>query len=388
MLGARQVGKSTLAQQVAEQDHPAQMVSLDARIPREAALADPEGFAAGLRRPVLIDEVQRGSPDLLLAIKSILDRDPEPGQFLLTGSANVLRNRRVADALTGRVEMVTLWPLAQSEIEGASANLVDALFASEPPRVEGAPSGREALRGRIAAGGYPEARLRTGNRRARWFQSYLQGTFEKDLETITQAHKLDEMPRLLRLLASQAANLFVPAAIGKKMSLDHRTVASYAGLLETIFLVKRLPAWQPGLGQREIKTPKAYVVDSGLLLYLLGADEQRLLDDDQVTGRALENFVAMEILRHAEWSDLMPRVYHYRRGRDEIDLVLEDRRGRIVAVEVKARESLGRDAWRPLARLRDKLGDRFRCGVVVHTGDQTIPVGDRLFALPLSGLWA
>ncbi|MGN6202373.1 MAG: ATP-binding protein [Solirubrobacterales bacterium] len=388
ILGARQVGKSTLARQVADKEHPAQVVNLDEKAARDAATADPEGFVAGLRRPVLIDEVQRGNPDLLLAIKAVVDEDLRPGQFLLTGSANVLRNKKVADALTGRIEMVELWPLAQAEIEGSSNNFVDALFAGSPPQIDDAPKGRAALTGRIVGGGYPEARLRSGNRQARWFQSYLRTTFEKDLETISDAHKLHEMPRLLRLIASQTANLFVPSNISQKLGLDHRTVASYVGMLETIFLVKRIPAWRPGLGQREIQTPKIHVVDSGLLLYLLGADENRLMDDDQVTGKALESFVGMEIVKHAEWSEIAPQVFHYRRGLDEVDLILENRAGEIVAVEVKTTVSLSQKDWRPLERLRDKKGSDFNCGVVIHTGKQTVPLGDRLFAVPLSALWA
>jgi predicted AAA+ superfamily ATPase len=158
-------------------------------------------------------------------------------------------------------------------------------------------------------------------------------------------------------------------------------------MLETIFLVKRIPAWRPGLGQREIQTPKIYVVDSGLLLYLLGSNEDRLMSDDQVTGKALENFVAMEVVKHAEWSPIAPQVYHYRRGREEVDLVLENRAGEIVAIEVKANVSLSRKDWRALENLRDKRSESFKCGVVIHTGTQTVPLGDRLFAVPLSGLW-
>jgi predicted AAA+ superfamily ATPase len=388
VVGARQVGKSTLAEQIAKNEHPAHVVNLDDKAPREAALADPEGFIAGLRRPVLIDEVQRGSEDLLLAIKRAVDTDLTPGQFLLTGSANVLRNKKISDALTGRIELIRLWPLAQAEIERSANNFVDALFAGNPPTVSGAPVGRDALRKRVVAGGYPEARTRTGRRQTRWFDSYLQTTFEKDLQAITDAHKLHEMPKVLRLLAAQTANLFVPAALASKLALDHRTVERYVGLLETIFLAKRIPAWTPGFGQREVQHPKAYIVDSGLLLHLLGANERRLLNDDQVTGKALENFVAMEIIKHAEWSEDLPRVYHYRRQRDEIDLVLENRAGEIAAIEVKATATVGEKDWRALKKVRDQRGKSFQCGAIVYAGAQTIPLGDRLFAVPLSGLWA
>jgi predicted AAA+ superfamily ATPase len=387
-MGARQVGKSTLALEIVRSGYSATTINLDEQPQREAALADPEGFIAGLERPVLIDEVQRGGPDLFLAIKSVIDKDQSPGQFLLTGSANVLRTRKVWEALTGRVELVKLGPLTQAEIEESSLNFVDAIFAAKPPQVEGAPKGRDALLGRLTAGGYPEARTRAPRRRARWFESYVQTTLDRDLKDISQARKLNEMPRLLRLIAAQAANIFSARGLGSRLSLHHETIDDHVSLLEAIFLVQRLPAWTPGIGNREIQHPKVYVPDTGLLLYLLGADEKRLREDDQVTGKALENFVAMEIVRHAESSDESPCAYHYRRDRDEIDVVLENRAGDICAIEVKASATLRDKDWRALARLRDARSKSFRCGILFYTGSQTVPLGDRLFAVPLSGLWA
>lgn len=388
LLGARQVGKSTLAEEIARSDHPAAMINLDEQPQREAALADPEGFVAGLDRPVLIDEVQRGGPDLFLAIKAVVDEDQSPGQFFLTGSANILRTRRVWEALTGRIEIVNLGPLTQAEIEGTHLNFVDAAFAGKPPQVEGAPKGREALLGRLTAGGYPAALPRTQRRRDRWFESYVQTTLDRDLGDISQARKLNEMPRLLRLIAAQAANVFSARALSRRVSLHHETVEDHVSLLEAIFLVQRLPAWMPGIGNRETQQPKIYVADTGLLLHLLGADERRLREDDQVTGKALENFVAMEIVRHAQSSEASPRIYHYRRGRDEIDLILENRAGDICALEVKASATIRDRDWRALARLRDARSKSFRCGVLFYAGAQTVPLGDRLFAVPLSGLWA
>lgn len=388
LLGARQVGKSTLARQIVANEHAAQVVDLDRPAPRAAALKDPVGFIAALDRPVLIDEVQRGGPELLLAIKSVVDRDFSPGQFLLTGSANLLRSPRTLDTLTGRVDIITLWPLSQAEIEEVPTNFVDCLFSGRPPRLTGAPTGRDALRERISAGGYPEARVRSGRSRTRWFDSYLRTTLERDLENVADAYKLHEVPRVLRLIAAQTANLFVPASIGSKVGLDHRTVDRYAGLLEMTYLLRRIPAWRPGLGQREVQHSKAHIVDSGLLLHLLGADEERLLTDDQLTGAALETFVTMEVVRHAEWAEEQARVHHYRRAGTEIDLVLENRAGDIGAIEVKSKASLAARDWRALAKLRDARGSGFRCGFVLYSGEDTVPLGDRLFAVPLSGLWA
>jgi predicted AAA+ superfamily ATPase len=386
VAGARQVGKSTLAQGIAQSSHPAEEFSLDVRATRETALADPEGFIAGMRGPAFIDEVQR-APDLLLAIKRAVDRNATPGRFLLTGSANLLTAHKVKDALTGRMETVRLWPLSQSEIRGGTTNFVDALFAAEPPRVVSAPVGRKAFIETVAAGGFPEARARKGRRRTRWFANYLDTTLDRDLSEISDARKLREVPRLLRLLASQAANILSYRAIATKLDLTHDTVREYIGLLQTVFLVHQLPAWRPGIGAREVHAPKAYLVDAGLLAHLLGADERRIETDDQVTGKVLENFVVLEVLKHADWAAVDASAYHYRQREDEVDLVLESRAGDIVAIEVKATASGGRRDTRALEKLRDKLGTRFRAGAVVCTCEQTSPLGDRLWAVPLSGLW-
>ena len=385
--GARQVGKSTLARQIASDEHPAREFSLDIRATREAALADPEGFIAGLEGPALIDEVQR-APDLLLAIKDAVDRDPSPGRFLLAGSANVVTSRQVKDALTGRMETIRLWPLAQSEIHSASGNFVDALFAATPPRISGAVVGRDAFVAVAAAGGYPEARARSGRRRERWFASYLETTLDRDLRDLSDARRLAEVPRLLRLLAAQAANLLSYRSIATRLGLNHETVREYVALLEGIFLVRVLPAWRPGIAAREVHAPKAYLVDSGLLAHLLGADEDRIASDDQVTGKVLENFVVIEILKHAEWAAVATTAYHYRQRDDEIDLILENRAGEIAAVEVKAAATVNRRDLKPIEKLRDARGERFKAGVVLCAAGQTTPLGDRLWAVPLSGLWA
>jgi len=309
---------------------------------------------------------------------------------MVTGSANVLTNRKVSDALTGRIEIITLWPLSQSEIEGTRNNIVDALFAAAPPQIHRAVKGRDAFVSRVAAGGYPEALKRTGKRRDRWFESYLKTTLDRDLRDISDAQKLDQAPRLLRLLASRAANLLNSSEAGKRLQLEHKTVRSYTTLLETVFLVRTVPAWRPSIGSRESATPKVFIVDSGLLAHLLGANETRLAGDDQLTGKVLENFVTMEVMRHLEWADAdaNANLYHYRNNNDEVDVVLEDRSGDIACIEVKAAATIRERDWRPLAKLRDARKGRFRAGFVIYAGAQTVPLGDRLWAVPVSGLWA
>ena len=285
------------------------------------------------------------------------------------------------------METIPLWPLSQSEIHDSEANFVDALFASSPPLIAGATAGREAFVEIVAAGGYPETLQRTGRRRSRWFASYIDTTLDRDLRELSDARKLAEMPRLLRLLASQAANLLSYRTIAAKLDLSPDTVREYVGLLQTIFLIHLLPAWRPGIGAREARAPKAYMVDSGLLAHLLGADERRIAGDDQVTGKLLENFVVTEVLKHADWAQTDTTAHHYRQREEEIDLVLESRAGELIAIEVKAAASVARRDIRPMERLRDAVGERFRAGILVCASAQTTPLGDRLWAVPISGLW-
>jgi predicted AAA+ superfamily ATPase len=388
VMGARQVGKSTLCESIAEAEHPAEIVSMDDKGTRETAQSDPTGFLAGFDGPVFIDEVQR-VPDLILAIKRVVDRDQTPGRFLLSGSANILSSRKVQEALTGRIELLRLWPLAQAELEHGGGNLVDSLFAGDPPRVRNAPIGRAAFASRVAAGGYPEAQARDGRRRDRWFASHLTTTFERDIRALADLQKGHEMRRLLSVLSSRSANLLRYASIADVLKIDQKTVKSYVELLQAIFLVQTLPAWRPSFLARAVHAPKVYVTDTGLLAHLLGADENRIASDDRVTGMALETFVAVEVMKHAGWSEVDPRVFHFRdRWGGEVDLILEDRSGRVVAIEVKASASFSQRDTAVLAKLRDSLGEQFAAGAIIHTGEQTIPAGDRLWALPLSGLWA
>ena len=390
VAGARQVGKTTLVRKITGGGGGRAMreLSLDDRATRDAANGDPAGFVAGLGGPTFIDEIHR-APDLLLELKKAVDADTVPGRFLITGSANVLASKKILDALPGRIDRFTLWPLAQAEIERGRANIVDALFAGVPPQISGAPVGLSNHADHIVAGGFPEAReRRPGRSRTRWFDGYLAGSLERDLRELADVRRADDAEHLLRLLASQTANLFKADPIARKLGMDHKTVKSYVGLLRQMHLVHQLPGWRPGLGAREATTPKMYVSDVGLLCHLLGADARRLLADDQVKGKGCETFVVNEVLKQASWADVETRAYHYQRRDEDVDLILEDRAGDIACVEVKAAATLAAKDWRWLAKLRDARGSSFRAGIVVASVAQTTPLGDRLWAVPYSVLWA
>jgi len=389
VAGARQVGKTTLVTEITRSDggHPMRFVTLDDRAAREAANSDPAGFVAGLGGPSVLDEIQR-APELLLELKRAVDADTVPGRFLITGSADVLAHRKVIDALPGRIDRIELWPLARTEIEGGELNIVDELLAGRVPHVAGAPVGPDAYASAICEGGYPEARNRPpGRLRTRWFRDYLAGTLGTDLLALADLRRTDDTDRLLRQLASQSAGLLSYRKISQQLELDDKTVKEHTLLLEQLFLVRRLSGWRPGLGAREAARPKAYICDPGLLAYLLGADETRIRIDDQVKGKACETLVLAELLKHTSWANQTVRLFHYQREREDIDFIIENNAGEIAAVEVKAAATISRNDWRWLERLRDARPDRFKAGVVIHAGAQTTPLGDRLWAVPFSGLW-
>jgi len=387
VLGARQTGKSTLTADIARSDYLARALTLDHEDLRRAASADSKSFLARYPTPLVIDEVQR-VPELLIAIKAAVDRNRRPGQFLLTGSANIFTAPRVYEALTGRVEIIELWPLAQSEIERSSGNVIETLFKGSPPVIDGAPIGRAAFVERAARGGYPDAWSRDEASRRRWFRSHVTSTIQRDLRDIADVQRMEEIPRLLRVLAAQAANLYSAHGIASALSLSDKTVQQYTRLLETIYLVRRAPAWRSGLRAREAQAPKMYIADTGLLASLLGASEERIGTDDQITGKIFENFVAMELVKHAGWDSSEASLLHWREDRDEVDIVLENAAGDIVAIETKVTATVRSDHFRGIRKLQARVGDRFKGGYVVCTSEQTLPFGDRLWAVPVSGLWS
>lgn len=390
ITGPRQAGKSTLAKQLQAAGVVPNYFSLDDEATRTVARADPDGFALSLARPAVIDEVQR-APELMLAVKQILDRDQTPGQFLLTGSADLVTARVIADALPGRVEYVNLWPLAQAEIAGTSTSVIDLLLDGVPPRVSGAPKGRGASAELVVAGGFPDARDRAPRQRVRYFRSYVQTILGRDLPDVGEV-RIDssKLEQLLRLLAARTSGLVNYASLGRDLALDDKTVKAHTELLAQLFLLYRLRPWSTNLGVRQVKTPKLMLSDSGLAAALLGVDAARYSapEEGSVAGMLFETFVVMELVKQATWSVMPVELFFYRdTEKREVDLVIESASGDLAAVEVKSAATVDASDTRGLRLLRDKLGPRFKAGVIIYSGEHTLPIGDRIWAMPVYGLW-
>lgn len=386
LLGPRQGGKSTLVRMLADTRLPAEYLTLDDEPTRSAALGDPRGFIAGVGRRTVIDEIQR-APELLLAIKSRVDRDNTPGQFLVTGSANLRRIPTVADALPGRVDYLTLWPFTQGEIEGRKEDFLTRLFDGDIPRMTDAPVGRQEYAERILASGFPEARKRSEVSRARFFDSYISSIVERDVVDTSRVHDPASVGTLLRIVAARSGSLARYDALARDAGINGKTAKAHLDVLERLFLIRIRQPWHVNLGQRQVKAPKLYVADAGLLAALIGANSRRLREDDGFAGAIFETFVATELERQASWSPEALRLWHYREAGREVDMIVERPSGEIVGIEVKASATVRARDFHGLTHLRDRLGQRMSSGVVLYAGERTLPFGEGLWALPLQAMW-
>jgi predicted AAA+ superfamily ATPase len=373
--GPRQAGKTTLVRKFVNSQRP--FLSLD----------DPVILARNLDGAV-IDEIQR-APELMLVIKQSVDTDTRPGRFLLTGSANVMALPTIGDSLAGRIEIVELFPFAQSELLGRGGDAVDRFFSNESIRL-GDPVIGQNLAEIVARGGYPEAIGRKDERRrVKWFTDYLALTLDRDVRDIATIDQLEKLPLLVRLLAEQSGQLSNHTNMASALQISRATVARYIETLERMFLIDTLPPWYSNRISRLIKTPKHHFLDSGLLAALRQFSPAPPQADPVRFGPLLESFVGSELRKLIGWSDARVTLSHFRtKDGDEVDFVLEDQQGRIVGIEVKASATLRRGDFSGLRKLEAAAGDKFVRGLVLHDHDGLRPVSEKLSGVPVSVLWA
>lgn len=386
--GPRQAGKTTL---VRSHLRAGTLRSLDDPGTLGAAITDPVGFVELGPRPLVVDEVQRAGEPLVRAIKLIVDRDPSPGQFVLTGSSNFLTVPTISESLAGRAGFVEVWPFTQGEISGRPDQFVDralmgaAAFADYQP---GRFSRRDLLE-RVCAGGYPEVQQLTAGQRQAWFRDYVRTTIERDVVELSGIRKVAEMGQLLQLFAARTGCELVMQAVIDDAPLERQAVYDHRAWLETIHLLTTVPAWSRNLTRRVKRHPKIFLTDPGLAAWLLGKSPGALADpEDPATGQLVETFVVAELRRQLTWAAADVAMFHWRdRSGAEVDIVLEANDGRVVGIEVKSHQTAKPEWFRWLTHMRDTLGDKFVAGIALYAGDDVLPFGDRLLAAPISALW-
>lgn len=328
--GPRQSEKTTLAADIASDDIP--FLTLDDVTVLQSAIDNPVGFIRGLDRAV-VDEVQR-APNLLLSIKNAVDEDTTPGRFLLTGSANIMTIPTAADSLASRMEVISLLPLSQAELLGKKSDFIDRAFAAEKPSID---------------------HLIIGD-------------------------KLIE--------AEHSGQLIKYTSIGNTLGLNHVTTRKYAGIFESIYLVHTLQPWFNNRLTRLIKSPKLHFLDSGLLAAMRDVSPDILRRDKTSFGPILETFVFSELQKIVTWSDQRCTFSHFRdKDKNEVDIVLGNRRGEIVGIEVKSSATVSPKDFSGMRKLAEASGKKFVQGLVLYDHDQVVPFADNMFAAPLSCLW-
>jgi predicted AAA+ superfamily ATPase len=295
---------------------------------------------------------------------------------------------RLSESLAGRMEIIPLFPFSAGELAGQREGFIKRLFEGTIAKPK-AVSARDDLPARLVRGGYPEAVQRKAeDRRSAWFASYISTILQRDVRDLARVDGLHALPNLLKLLAARTSGLLNLADVGRDAGLPHTTLTRYLALLETAFLVHRLPAWSPNLGKRLVKASKLHLVDTGLACHLVGTDHRRLSEDRSLLGRMLETFVVGELRKQLSWADPHTALCHFRTAAgSEVDVLLEKADGTVAGVEVKASATVGTSDFAALRELRDQLGKRFRAGMVLYTGDQWVPFGDKLWLVPLAALW-
>lgn len=296
---------------------------------------------------------------------------------------------RLSESLAGRMEVIPLYPLSEGELAGRREGFLKRLFAGQFAKA-GRGSEADHIAARLVRGGYPEAaQRRQEDRRAAWFASYISTILQRDVRDLARVESLQALPNLLKLLAARTSGLLNLADVGRDAGLPHTTLTRYLALLETVFLVHRLPAWSPNLGKRLVKAPKLHLVDTGLACHLIGADSGRLDDDRPLQGRILETFVVGELRKQLSWTHPQTALFHFRTAAgSEVDVIVENPDGTVAGIEVKASATVGPADFAALKGLQAQLGGRFLAGIVLYQGDQLVPFGDRLWLVPLSALWA
>ncbi|MCL6646567.1 MAG: ATP-binding protein [Dehalococcoidia bacterium] len=376
LSGARQTGKSTLVQRFAP--GPRQYFSLDDLDVRDLARRDPDALVGG-RAPVTLDEVQR-EPSLLHAVKRSIDRERVTGRFLLTGSANLLLMRSISESLAGRASYLTLWPMTRREQLGLGRGGIWTELLTTPERewealIREQPVDPEDWQALALRGGFPvpAVHLRETTQREAWFDGYVRTYLERDLLDLSFIAGLPDFRRLMRAAAHRLGQLVNQSELGRDVGLPQSTVYRWLNLLETSYLLIRVPPYAVNKTKRLVKSPKLYWGDTGVALFLSGG---------RPSGAHLENLVLLDLVAWRETQGRRPEICYWRTVTgQEVDFVVEAG-DRLLPIEVKAsaRPRLG-DAS-ALRVFRKEYGDRALAGLVLHTGDRVEWLAADVLAVP------
>ena len=374
--GPRQSGKTTLSKEIAK-ELDMNYYTFDNEATRLTAKNNPIPFIEQLSKiPSVIDEIQL-VPEVISALKISVDEKNQSGMFLLTGSADLFKMSSIKESLAGRMVSISLFPLSYFELNGSSENVIDMLFNTEIKSYNNQKMSYEKMIEHITTGGFPSVQGKSARSQESWFESYIEARIEKDLslvKKISQENK-SEINKLLRILASMTSNLLKYSSLSQHLNIKDMTVKSDIEILEALFLVKRLNPYFTNRGKREIKAPKIQFIDTGLVAHLVDVDAKTLiLKEREMLGNLVENFIYVEFLKHSTYAKKSTKIYHYRDGDYEVDLVLEQKNSNIVAIEIKSSATIKMEYTRGLVKLAKNAKENFLEGYIFYGGDEVLPI--------------
>ena len=386
LAGARQCGKTTLVKQLVSNE--VEYRTLDSLTIRDAAANDPEYFVKHSGKTLIIDEVQR-VPDLIIAIKKVVDEDNRAGQYLLTGSANITTLPTVQESLAGRIRKIRLRTLSQGEIRGAPPAFLERAFDQNFKFRFNQVSKEEVLKA-ASIGGFPETLTLDDQERREWHNDYITSLLEKDLTELFNLEKFNTMQKLIDVLCAWSSKYMDMNAIASNLGIQWRTLDAYITAMTALYLVERLPAWHNTDYDRVGKRPKIFMTDSGLMFSQLGWNLEQLRFQPDLLGKLVETFAYNEIATQAEASPGLYEVFHYRdREQREIDFIVVKEKHSILAIEIKASQSVSASDFKHMSWFQNNLtkGRPF-VGIVLYAGDTPLSFGENKWAIPFGMLWA
>ena len=388
--GPRQAGKSTLVQKLGEKKFPAEYRSLDNITQLASAQNAPYEFLNS-QNSLIIDEAQM-APELFRPLKERVDnirrknKNQSLGRFLLTGSANIMVLPKLSDALVGRMSIKSLYPFSVSEPLNSKEDFLKRLFQKDFQNIK---SSTLRLAECINLATFPDISGKNRREYSEWFDSYLTTLLQRDVRMLSQLKKINELARLLRVLASQAGSLINEASISRNIGLNAVSGKEYRNILQALFLTFTIPPWSQNIRKRLVKSSKGYLMDTLLLCYLQGWNLSGLSKKHpNFYGHVVENFVATELVKLISFSETPVKLLHFRTSDNkEVDFILELPNGKLAAIEVKAGDVVTANHFKGIFSFKELSLRNFVCGIVLYNGKQVLPFGKDLFAVPFSVLW-
>lgn len=385
LIGPRQCGKTTLMKLLGSELE-MQYITFDTLRQLAAAKDDPEGFVAGLTIPIILDEVQR-VPEIALPIKIRVDEHRAAGSFGLTGSANPLIAPKLNDSLAGRMFILHMWPLSMGEIERKKSHFLESIFKREIKFSKSSYMRKDVVE-MLLKGGYPDAVSLDLPTRDEWYDNLLRTILERDVNDISNLQRPRDLAKLLAILALRSSNLLNLADISRSARIPYTTLNQYMVILESLFLIIRQPSWYRNRTKRLVKMSKLYFGDTGLLINQMRVGKEAITEDGRLFGSILENFVFMELKKLTSWAPEKIDLYHFRTETgQEVDIVLENRAGQVIGIEVKSSETISPDDWKGLSILESEMQDQLIYSIIFYLGKEVMVLGNNRLVLPLSALW-